>query len=249
MALPRPAALAALAALLALTGCTSDADKPEQPAAGRPPASPTQTVGPTSTPSTPANSPTETPAQPGDAFLPTDLVPGLNATWHWQDGATSLGGKPFGVCAKADLKGIGAVTVRERTYFPPDDSDDSAAQEVAEFADRTSAAQAWSTLDAWRSRCATTIGASHGPKVSRSVSVPVANGLAARWYLVSWMPNGEETGRFEAFGMVKDGTLITVLRMTNSGADYDYPVGKEPMVAMVRRAAARLHAGLGAGTQ
>jgi hypothetical protein len=75
--------------------------------------------------------------------------------------------------------------------------------------------------------------------------VTVTGGYQARWYLVSWTPAGEETGRFEAIGMVRDGALITVLRITNSGQDYDYPVGKEPMTSMVRRAAERIDAGFG----
>jgi hypothetical protein len=172
-------------------------------------------------------------------------VPGLNRTWRWQDGTTGLGDRPFGICAKADLGSIGAVKVRERTYFPPDDSDDSAGQLIAGFADPKSASQAWAVLDAWRSRCAATIGSGLGPKVGPETSVTVGGGLQARWYLVSWTPAGEETGRFEAIGMVRDGALITVLRITNSGQDYDYPVGKEPMTSMVRRAAERIDAGFG----
>ena len=69
--------------------------------------------------------------------------------------------------------------------------------------------------------------------------VPVETGQA-RWYLLSWNPVGEETGRFEAFGAVRSGTRISVLRMDNSGQDYNYPPGEEPMVGMVRAASARL---------
>jgi len=205
--------------------------------ASAPPTAPTPTT-PT-TPSSPSTSATAT-----DGFLPTALVPGLNKNWHWQDGTTGLGDKPFGICAKADLGSIGADVVRERTYFPPDDSDDSAAQLIAGFADPKSAGQAWAVLDAWRARCASTLGSKLTPKVGAEIPVPVADGVQARWYLVSWTPAGEETGRFEAIGMVRHGALITVLRITNSGQDYDYPAGKEPMVAMVKRAAARIDAGV-----
>jgi hypothetical protein len=246
MRFPRAAALLAVAAI-ALSGCTSSDDKPKKPAAGAPPSG-------TSTPSTPlpttaSTSPSAIASGPPDipdAFLPTALVPGLNARWQWQDGKSGDGGqKPFGICAKADLESIGAEKVGQRTYFPPDDSDDNAAQQVASFADAKSAAQAWSVLEAWRSKCAAKIGSSLGPKVGPEVAVTLPDGAVGRWYLVSWTPEGEETGRFEAFGMVRLGALITVLRITNSGQDYNYPVGKEPMVAMVQQAGLRIAAGFG----
>jgi hypothetical protein len=66
--------------------------------------------------------------------------------------------------------------------------------------------------------------------------VPVGAG-SGRWYLLSWQPAGEETGRFESFGMVLNGTRIAVLRIDNSGQDHDYPTGHEPMTSMVTAAA------------
>ena len=248
MRLPRVAALLALAAL-AVSGCTSSDDKPDKPAAGSPPAvvSTDGTGSPTGTPSgTTIPSPSTEP-DIKDAFIPTAFVPGLNATWRWQDGKSGSGKKPFGVCARADLASIGAVKVQERSYFPPDDSDDSAAQAVAGFADPKSAAQAWSVLEAWRSKCAAKIGAELGPKVGPETTVKLPGDAVGRWYLVSWTPEGEETGRFEALGMVRLGDLVTVLRMTNSGQDYNYPAGKEPMVKMVQQAGLRLFAGFGTG--
>ena len=234
-------------AAIGLSGCTSSDDKPKKPAAGEPPVS-ISTDG-TSTPTT-SSSPSATKSPPSDikdAFIPTAFVPGLNATWEWQDGRSGDGGKkPFGVCANADLASIGAEQVRERTFFPPDDSDDSAAQQVAGFADAKSAAQAWAVLEAWRGKCAAKIGTKLGPKVTAEIPVKLPDKTIGRWYLVSWTPAGEETGRFEAFGMVRQGALITVLRMTNSGQDYNYPVGKEPMVTMVQIAGLRLFAGFGA---
>ncbi|RNL79120.1 hypothetical protein [Nocardioides marmorisolisilvae] len=244
MRFTRAAALLAVATI-ALSGCTSKNDAPKKPAAGT---SPGVTIGTGSPSATGSASPTSTPTLPDipDAFLPAGLVPGLNASWQWQDGTSSHGdGKPFGVCAKADLASIGADKVGERTYFPPDDSDDSAAQLVARFPDAKSAAQAWSVLESWRSRCAATIGAALGPKVGSETAVKLPDKAVGRWYLVSWNPAGEETGRFEAFGMVRQGSLISVLRITNSGQDYNYPRGEEPMTKMVQLAGLRLFAGFG----
>lgn len=231
------AAAAVLA--LGLTGCGTDPDP-------NPPVTDEQTTATPSVASTPTTSPTPTPTltDPGQTLaqrlLPTEAVPGLNARWQWQDGRTGAAGTtPFGICARADLGSIGATEVVERTYFPPDDSDDNAGQQIAEFADAKSAAQAWSVLAAWRTGCGTSVSADIGLKARpmTPVSVPAGEG---RWYLVSWEPGGEETGRFEALGMVRNGTTLTVLRITNSGQDYNYPVGREPMVAMVRAAAERL---------
>ena len=239
-----------LSTALALSGCTGSDEKPKKPAAGQPPASVITSGAPSSTSSPTASASTSAPPDIKDAFLPTAFVPGLNARWHWQDGKTGSGvGKPFGVCARADLTSIGAEKVRQRTYFPPDDSDDNAAQQVARFADAKSASQAWSVLEAWRARCAAQIGTDLGPKVGNEVPVKLPDGTVGRWYLVSWTPEGEETGRFEALGMVRQGALITVLRITNSGQDYDYPVGEEPMVKMVELAGLRLFAGLGKASE
>lgn len=235
---------AVLACLLVASACTNSDDAPPAPAAGEQPS----TQAPTSTPATTteASSPSATatasssPATLTDRLLPTSAVPGLNGSWTWQDGETGPAGtEPFGFCAKVDLASIGAAEVVERSWFPPDDSDDNAAEQIAEFADTTSASQAWSVLGAWRRTCGRSISADLGLKVRPMTAVPVGAGTA-RWYLLSWNPVGEETGRFEALGMVRNGTRIAVLRMTHSGQDHNYPAGQEPMVAMVQAAAETL---------
>jgi len=236
----RVAAIAALV-VLGLTGCTSE-DEPTPAVENTPTATPTVTPSSEPTPEvTPTPTPTTTPTAVAltlkQRLLPTASVPGLNDRWEWQDGKTRQAGtKPFGICAKVDLSSIGATQVLERTYFPPDDSDDNAAQQIAQFADAKSAAQAWSVLASWRESCGQTVSADIGLTARPLTPVAVAAGQA-RWYLVSWEPVGDETGRFEALGMVRNGTTISVLRMTNSGQDYNYPAGKEPMVPMVRKAA------------
>lgn len=237
-----PAAL--LACLLATSACTDSDDTPSPPAAGEQPSSPAPAATPTTSTSaaspTATATPTPSPATLTERLLPTSAVPGLNAAWTWQDGETgTAGAEPFGFCAKADLASIGATEVVERSYFPPDDSDDNAGEQIADFADTTSASQAWSVLGAWRRTCGRSISADIGLKVRPMTAVPVDTG-SARWYLVSWNPVGEETGRFEALGMVRHGTRIAVLRMTNSGQDHNYPAGREPMVGMVQAAAETL---------
>ncbi|HET6168205.1 MAG TPA: hypothetical protein VFE07_15335 [Marmoricola sp.] len=234
------AACAAVACLVLAAGCAGKDDAPTTAPPGESPSS-TSTSGATDTPSATTSTtsatdapPTETPLV--DRLLPTRLVPGLNAQWTWQDGETGPAGTAqFGVCAKADLASIGAVTAFERTYFPPDDSDDSAAEQVAEFPDATTAARAWSVLQSWYAHCKQKAGNHPGLVVSKLVDLPNA---AARWYLLSWTPAGEETGRFEAFGMALSGTRMAVVRMDNSGADHNYP--HEPIAQMLAAAASAL---------
>jgi hypothetical protein len=230
--------VAVLACLLAASGCAGNDDSPAPSAAADPTATaPTEPAGPTSTPPTPTDS--ATPADPNDRLLATEEVPGLNAKWTWQDGETGPAGPdPFGVCAKADLASIGATEVVERTWFPPDDSDDNAAEQVAEFPDQTTASTAWTVLKAWHDRCAAPADSS-GFRARALESVPVTAG-AARWYLLSWQPADDEAGRFEGLGMVRSGTRIAVLRIDHSGPDHDYAPGQDPMIGMVRAAAARL---------
>jgi hypothetical protein len=241
-----PASATLVAALLLAAGCTDSSDSPGAPEAGDPPATQTSSpVGPTPTPtSTPTASEPSAPLSLVDRLLPTGQVPGLNAAWHWQDGVTGpAGSEPFGLCAQtspgADLASIGATEVVERTWFPPDDSDDNAAEQIAEFPDTATTGRAWAVLKSWHDRCGKTLSADTNLDVRPFVPVPVTTGTG-RWYLLSQEIPGEETGRFEAFGMVRTDTRIAVLRITNSGQDYDYPAGEEPMVGMVQAAAGRL---------
>ncbi|MBO9520785.1 MAG: hypothetical protein J7518_04530 [Nocardioidaceae bacterium] len=234
------AGVAATACAALLAGCGAD-DEPSKPVAEDTPATsapvtpaPTTPAPETSAPSTPD------PATLSDRLLLTAQVPGLNAQWHWQDGRTAqLGTEPSNICAQASLVDIGATNGVFRTFFPPDDSDDNAAQQIAVFPDAKTTASAWSVLKSWQLRCGEAISADVKIRAGAPVAVRTSADEAS-WYLVTSQPMGEETGRFDAVGMIRKGTTISVLTMTNSGQDYSYPKGKEPMVAMVKAAAAKL---------
>lgn len=238
------AGAALVVASMIMAGCAGKDDAPSEPVAGDSPGAPSSSLAPepTTSPTTATAAPTPTPGTLPlvDRLLPTGRVPGLDDAWVWQDGDTGAPpADPFGVCAKADLLSIGATDVVARTYFPPDDSDDNAAEQVAEFPDAKTARMAWSVLKSWHDRCGRTIDSEPGLRVRPLESVPVSSG-AARWYLVSWRSAGEEAGRFETFGAVLAGTRLAVLRMDHSGQDHDYPPGEDPMVGMVEAAAALL---------
>ncbi|MFL6060765.1 MAG: hypothetical protein ACJ72E_06015 [Marmoricola sp.] len=222
----------ALAGALALGGCASKDDSPSTPSAGQPPIS---SAPPTPSVSTPTSTPTTTPPSPAtviDRLLATGAVPGLNATWHWQDGATGpAGSKPFGLCAKADLVSIGATDVVQRTYFPPVDTDDNAAEQIAEFPDATTTATAMKVLKSWQKRCASS---AKGTTVKVGALRTVTGGVE---YLVTRTDANADDGLFQAVGLVTVGTRIAVLTMDVVGQDYNYPAGQDPMASMVAAAA------------
>ncbi|RNL64193.1 hypothetical protein EFK50_06575 [Nocardioides marmoriginsengisoli] len=216
---------------LGLGGCASEDDSPAKSPAGE---SPETSAPPVTTPDptpTPTETPTTTPATLTDRLLPTDAVPGLNASWRWQDGETGpADSEPFGRCAKVDLVSIGATEVVERTYFPPVDTDDNAAEQIAEFPDATTTATALKVLKSWHKRC--------GTKTVKAGTLTTVDG--GSWYLLTVSAAHADEGLFQAVGLVTSGTRIAVLTMDSIGQDYNYPAGKEPMVAMVKAAAVRL---------
>lgn len=189
------------------------------------------------TPATPSAS--TSPATLTDRLLGTSEVPGLNATYHWQDGVTGTAGTdPFGSCARADLTSIGATQVVQRTYFPPDDSDDHAAEQIAAFPDAATTARAVAVLDSWRKHCSGLItGTSQTYGSRQAVSVTSGSGS---WYLVSFRPQGAEENRYNALGVVVNGSRIALLLISNGAQKFPYAAGQEPMVAMVQAAASHL---------
>ncbi len=248
-AFPRSATLLAACTLVLATGCGTDDEPTAATGSETPPSSAAtstepEPTPPTTSPSSASPTVSASPASLTDRLLATGEVPGLNASWHWQDGETGpAGADPFGACAKVDLASIGATEVVARSYFPPVDTDDHAAQQVAEFPDTATAARAAKVLASWHAQCRRWVAAQDptatGVRVRPVTAVDTASGTGT-WYLVSWTPKGAEEGRFHAFGTVVDGTRISVLSIDNGGQDYNYPVGKEPMVGMVAAAAEKL---------
>lgn len=251
-AFPRPAMLLAAGALALLAGCSNGDQTPHQTSVEQPTASdPTSPGTAASDPASPVpssdpgagTSPSAgvAPTTLADRLLATSEVPGLNASWQWQDGETGpAGADPFGTCAKVDLASIGATDVINRSYFPPVDTDDHAGEQIADFPDAATAARAAKVLASWHDQCRSRITAgSTGIKVGPVQGVSTSTGKGT-WYLVSWTPKGAEEGRYHAFGTVVDGTRIAVLSIDNGGQDHNYPPGGEPMQAMVAAAAKKL---------
>ncbi|MCW2753250.1 MAG: hypothetical protein JWQ32_661 [Marmoricola sp.] len=248
----RPPSLACTAAiaLVCLLGTTACASKNSSPSSEAVDPHPTQTTTPaetitadptaTSTGSGSNSGSLVRPATLTDRLLATGAVPGLNATWHWQDGQTGTAGPdPFGVCAKVDLASIGATQVVQRTYFPPVDTDDNAGEQIAEFPDAATATRAAHVLLSWHDKCTAPDLSDKNFKVGATTAAP-AGPATGTWYLATWSPTGSDEGRTEAFGIVTAGTRIAVLRIDRGTQAFHYPAGHDPMVAMVQAAAAGL---------
>ena len=210
------------------------------PTSTTPTPTPTPTPSPTDLPtgspsaSTPA-SPTLTPQQ---ALLTATEMPPLNDTLRWTERRTGpVGSQAFGLCAKFDVLSIGAEQAVERTFVTGSQADaGSAGQQVATFPDAATAARAQRVLQSWHDTCARRLTRGK-PQVRPITSVPVSQGQGW-WYLVSYNRNGQS--RFHSYGVVVDGTRISLLRMDHVGQDHDYPPGKDPMQLAVKAAATKL---------
>lgn len=237
-----PATLVAAAFALLVGGCGSTSNHVPAVSGNQPIVPTPSTSAATSTPpATPSPAATTAPATLADRLVPVADAPGLTATWHWQDGGTGpADAAPFGPCAKADLGSIGAVEVVQRKYFPPVDTDDHAAEQVAEFPDTATAARAAAVLRSWHDKCAQTLNRSDA-SISAITPVAVSTG-AGSWYVVALGPRNGDEPRFDTFGIVLSGTRIALTSIEYGGKGYHYLPGKEPIIAMVGAAAALLGA-------
>jgi hypothetical protein len=112
---------------------------------------------------------------------------------------------------------------------------------LAAFPDDVTARRAFAVLTSWRAKCAERLRSKDQPRVGalRDVRVP---GGAGAWYLLTYGPvQGDRDAQwFDAQGMALVGSRIALVELLLAGQDYNYEPGSEPMVAAVRRAAAKL---------
>jgi hypothetical protein len=76
-------------------------------------------------------------------------------------------------------------------------------------------------------------------RVGRMPSLKTSRGTAP-WYLVTHAGADSDQGRFDALGVLRDGSTVELLMLNLEGQDYNYEQGKEPMVQALRSAADRL---------
>jgi hypothetical protein len=239
-------AVATLGVLLSGTvaGCSvskdDDSGKGDPTPAAEPTPTPTETEEASETP-TPTPTPTSeasasSPADPRAALLTASELPPLNSSTPWTEKATAdAGTASFGVCQKFDLLSIGAMTNVERR-FTAGTPGDTAGQQGADFPDAQNTVRASKVLEAWHKGCKSQ-AKGRNVKVGEITSAPVTKGKGW-WYVVSWTRGG--AGHFQTFGMVVNGTRMTVLKMDHGGQDHDYPPGQDPMELAVKAASAKM---------
>jgi hypothetical protein len=174
--------------------------------------------------------------------LPAADLPGFNATFHWQEQGTSpREPEDLATCNRFAVTSLGATRTLTRTYVPAGEPGPPARHLVAEFPDQATAARAYDVLGAWRRQCQPRLAGHDLRRVGPLTPVPVPTG-GAGWYLLTYGPvrQGSEDAVFESTGMAIAGTRVAVLDMRLVGQDFNYAVGREPMVAAVQRAAALL---------
>lgn len=259
--------LAALALTVTVTGCgptetadtdltgagpspsaRSDVPEPVESQTAEPSPSAPATKSPSmQEPATPTRDATPEAAVRGirGGLLPADQLPGFNDDFAWREQSTRMreGRRPFGTCHTFAMTAIGATKVTVRRYAPAAKSPGSTASNlVAEFADDMTARRAYEVLKSWREQCADRLREHPSSDVGRLKPVTVdGNDAVGNWYLLVYGPaDRPHSSTFDAQGLTRVGSSISVLQMSLEGQDYDYPNGREPMVGAVRKAATRI---------
>ena len=250
----------AAAVTMGLTGLASCSAVPQDDSAATPTTAseaPSRSPSPTVAPSTrsPSASPSLSPSAPTSSApspTPTTLrgrlltaveLPGFDARFTWQDGATRSGepSQPLNPCQRFSLQAIGAERTAYRSYVPASGTKDTAAELVAQFPDSTTASRAYSVLQAWRARCQSRLREYDQAYVGDLHDVSVNAGTGA-WYLLTYgpVPAAPDAAYFDAQGIAQAGDRVAMVSMRLVGHGYTYKKGQEPMVAAVRAAAAKL---------
>lgn len=176
-------------------------------------------------------------------LLTAEELPGFDDDFTWTTATTrtSEGRRPFGTCHKFAMTSIGAGEVAVRTFTPATAAEKvTASQLVADFGDEMNAKRAFEVLKSWRAQCDEELKGYDRRDVGGLTTVDVSTGVGG-WYLLTYGPvegTSEET-YFDAQGITRVGSRISVLQMRLAAQDYDYPAGEEPMVAAVQRAATK----------
>jgi hypothetical protein len=112
---------------------------------------------------------------------------------------------------------------------------------VATFPDALTARRAYAVLGSWRTKCADRLKGYRRVDVGKQQPVSVSGGQAG-WYLLVYGPvkGDPDTGYFDAQGAAVVANRIAMVSMLETGQNYDYEPGQEPVVGALRTAARRL---------
>jgi hypothetical protein len=264
----RLAALAAAFALAgALTGCgtghagtatngkaasasspttRATASSPTTTPTSSPAASPatSPSTGSPSASSTTDASPPRHPAKLSAGLLTAAELPGLGPgqSWRVRSTAPGDGADPPSVCMHAGFHPIGAVAIYRRDFSGGSGS--RAVNVLARFADNRSAVRTYKIFRAWHDGCRkwlTEHAAWRRARVDRTYRVRTSGGEAF-WWLSAYgpVPGRPRAAYFEATGLLRVGSLTSLVVEVSTGQDYRYPRGQEPMVAALKVAAKKL---------
>ena len=199
----------------------------------------------------PQQTPSETPASANETatsgppaldtlLLPGSGLPGFNDTWTWAVKGTGPQRSPFGICQRFPMQDLGAEETVVRRYQPAGDlTGGTGGHLVSRFVDDRSASQTMQVLQSWHDRCKERLDRFETARVSPMTSVKTSRGTAS-WYLVTHAKADADEGRFDALGVLRDGSTVELLLLNLEGQDYNYEQGKEPMVQALRNAADQL---------
>jgi hypothetical protein len=137
------------------------------------------------------------------------------------------------------MTSIGAERVAVRRFAA--EGRKRAGELVATFPDALTARRAYAVLGAWRAKCADRLEGYRRVDVGKQQPVPVSGGQGS-WYLLVYGPvkGDPDTGYFDAQGAALVGNRIAMVSMLETGQNYDYEPGKEPLVGALGAAAHRL---------
>ena len=147
---------------------------------------------------------------------------------------------PVGVCQRASLTDIGAVSTLRRTFANGHGEarhPAGAVQVVADFADARSATRALKVLEAWWRDCTEQLDQPHRRVAAmRTVEVPAGT---ARAYRATYGPRARAARHLEGLAFLRRGATITVVRVEARAGGFAGPRAN-PARGAVRRLAARV---------
>jgi hypothetical protein len=192
------------------------------------------TAGPTSASASPT-------ASASSRLLGAADLPVLQAgdTWTVRSTSSREPGTGFGTCQRFAMTSIGAERVAVRRFAA--EGKKRAGELVATFPDDLTARRAYAVLAAWRAKCAGRLEGYRRVDVGKQQPVSLPGGQAS-WYLLVYGPvkGDPDTGYFDAQGAALVGTRIAMVSMLETGQNYDYEPGQEPLVGALRAAGRRL---------
>jgi hypothetical protein len=231
---PSPAASSATASTSDSASASPSTGTSESPT---PSGDASATHGATSAPTT------ASPSSPSSSsrLLDASDLPVLQAgdTWAVRSTSSREPATGFGTCQRFAMTSIGAERVSVRRFAG--NGQKRAGELVATFPDALTARRAYAVLGSWHAKCASRLHGYHRVDVGKQQPVSLSGGQAA-WYLLVYGPvkGDPDTGYFDAQGAALVANRIAMVSMLETGQNYDYEPGQEPLVGALRAAARRL---------